>query len=303
MAIKIMPANRWLLTFLALLPGSLFINASISGDVVTNGVAFLVLAFCYRYIILKGIKMSFNQMGWLTLGVSILALNKFVYTPVLLLSFLFPEEAFEHPEYRNRFALWLLFIAIVIVAIWNIKISELFLPKDLYNPLFKEDVTLNEGVNPKAQFIFILQNPLHYFKILSLSFLETSKATLAHYLGKFGWEKNYLPSWTIGLLLLSLIFISLQKSSIELSNNAKITFFAIAFLISIGLATTLYMMWSPVGNERILALSGRYFIPVLPLFWLGMPGVLNFKYKKQVVILVTIIALTVGLIAAYSRYY
>jgi len=303
MAIKMMTEEKWLLAFLALLPGSLFINASISGDVVTNGVAFLVLAFCYRFILLKGIRMNFYQMGWLTLGISILALNKFVYAPLLLLSFLFPKDAFEHPEYRNRFALWLLVIAIVIVAIWNMKIGELFLSKDLYNPMFKEDVTLNEGVNPKAQLLFILQNPLHYFKILSLSYFETSIATLAHYLGKFGWEKNYLPSWTIGLLLLTLIFISMQKSHIELSNNARITFLIIAFVISIGLATTLYMMWSPVGNERILSLSGRYFIPVLPLIWLGIPGVFNLKYQKQIIILVSIIALTVGIITAYIRYY
>ena len=302
-ALQIMPGRKWDLAFLALLPGSLFINASASGDVVTNGVAFLVLAFCYRIIILENSKISFAQMGWLTLGIGILALNKFVYAPILLLSFLFPKTAFEHPKFKNRFALCLLFTAVVVVTIWNLKTSELFIPKDQYNPLFKENVTLNEGVNPKEQFLFLLNNPVQYLKIISLSFIESSQATMAHYFGKFGWEKNYLPTWTIGLLLLTTLLLSLQKSRFELSRKANITFLTIAFIMSIGLATTLYMMWSPVGNERIWGLSGRYFIPVLPLVWLGLPGVLKFRYKNLLIIVVTILALTVGLIAAYWRYY
>jgi len=302
-AIQIMPERKWELAFLALLPSSLFINASASGDVVTNGVAFLVLAFCYRVIILEGFKISFIQMGWLTFGVCILALNKFVYAPILLLSFLFPKTAFEHPKHRNQFALGLLFMAIIVVIIWNLKTSELFIPKDQYNLLFKDKVTLNEGVNPKEQFLFILNKPGQYLKIISLSFVETSQATMAHYFGKFGWEKNYLPTWMIGLLLLTTIFLSIQKSRFELSNKAKITFLIIAFIMSIGLATTLYMMWCPVGNERVLGLSGRYFIPVLPLVWLAFPGVINFRYKKLLIIIVTILALIIGLITAYERYY
>ena len=302
-ALQLMPVNKWLLVFLALLPGSLFINASASGDVVTNGVAFLVMAFCYKMIILKDAKINFIQMGWLTLGIIILALNKFVYTPILLLSFLFPKTAFKYPKYRNLFALGLLFIAIVVAAFWILKTSELFLPKDQYNPLFKENVTLNEGVNPKTQFLFIIENPVQYLKIMSLSFIKTSPYTMAHYLGKFGWEENYLPKWTIGLLLLTTIFLSLQKSNSELSNKAKITFQAIAFVMSVGLATTIYMIWVPVGNEYILGLAGRYFIPVLPLVWLGLPKVIDFKYQRQLIIIVTLIALTSGSIAAYLRYY
>jgi uncharacterized membrane protein len=302
-AIQLMPVRKWLLAFIALLPGSLFINASSSGDVVTNGTAFLILAFCYRMIILKDVKISCLQMGWLALGIAVLALNKFIYATILLLTFLFPKTVFNNPKHRNQFALALLLIAIVIVLIWNLKTGELYVPKEHYNPLFKEQVTLNDGVNPKEQFLFIINNPVQYMKILSRSYIETSRYTVAHYFGKFGWEQNYLPVWTIAILLLTTIFLSLQKSQSELSHKAEIKFLAIAFLISIMLATALYMIWSPVGNDHILGLSGRYFIPVLPMVWLGLPKIINFKYQSQLIITITIPALTIGLITAYLRYY
>ncbi len=302
-AIDLMPARQWFLAFLAVLPGALFINASASGDVVTNGLAFLILAFCYRIIVVKDEKINFAQMGWLALGIGILAWNKFVYAPVLLLTFLFPQAAFSQAKYRNLFAWGLLLVAVAIVTVWNIQTSELFLPQDVYNPLYKNSVTLNEGVSPKAQFDFIINHPFSYLKILSLSFIETAPATIAHYFGKFGWEKNYLPGWAIGLLLLTTIFLSLQKSACKISIKAKIAFVAIAIIMSAALATTLYMMWAPVGHGRILTLSGKYFIPILPLVWLAMPGLFQFKYQKQLVVMVTVLGLTLGLVSAYARYY
>jgi uncharacterized membrane protein len=302
-AIQILPVQKWTLAFVALLPASLFINATASGDVVTNGVAFLMLAFCFRIILLKDAKISRTHFVWMGLGTGILALNKFVYAPVLLLSFLFPKAGFANPKHRNQFALGLLFFAVVIVAAWNLKTGELYIPKENYNPQFKEQVTLNEGVNPKEQLRFVLNNPVQFIKILTRSYFETSKYTVAQYFGKFGWEQNYLPHWTIVLLLLTTAFLSIQKSSRELSYKEKLIFLTIAFFISVMLATTLYMIWSPVGNEHILGLSGRYLIPVLPLVWLGLPQIISFRYQNLLIIAVTIPALTIGLIAAYLRYY
>ncbi len=302
-AIEIMPQHQWAFAFLALLPGSVFINASAGGDVVTNGVAFLTIAFFYRKIIEKTNKLTQEQMVWLAVGIAVLALNKFVYAPVVLLAFLLPKISFEKPEHRNRYALGLLILALGIIAAWNSQSSNLFLPKDQYNPLFAGQVTLNEGVDPGAQFFHILENPVQFIKILGLSFAENAQAITAHYFGKFGWEKNYLPGWTIALLLLTTLFSFVQKQPAELPNKARILFVSIAALMAISLATTLYLMWAPVGHPRILSMSGRYFIPVLPLVWLAMPGLFRFAYTRQLVMVVSVLALCVSLFAAYARYY
>ncbi|MCB0534584.1 MAG: DUF2142 domain-containing protein [Saprospiraceae bacterium] len=302
-AIEIMPRHQWAFAFLALLPGSMFVNASASGDVVTNGVAFLAIAFFYRKIIEKEDKLTPKQLLWLALGIAILAWNKFVYAPVALLALLLPKKLFEKPAHRNRYALGLLLLALGIVAAWNSQTSHLFLPKDQYNPLFAGQVTLNEGVDPGAQFLFILENPGQFAKTLNLSFAENAQAISAHYFGKFGWEKNYLPGWTIGLLILATLFLFAQKQPAGLPNKARIVFVSIAALMAIGLATTLYLMWAPVGHPRILSMSGRYFIPVLPLIWLAMPGLFRPAYTRHVVMAVSTLALVIGLFAAFARYY
>lgn len=302
-SIEIMPGRQWAFAFLALLPSSVFINASASGDVVTNGVAFLIIAFFYRKIIEKKDKIPLKQLLWLALGIVVLALNKFVYAPVALLAFLLPKKSFEKPEYRNRYALGLCILALTITAAWNSQTSHLFLPKDQYNPLFANQVTLNEGVDPGAQFLFIVENSGRFIKILGLSFAENAQAITAHYFGKFGWEKNYLPTWTIGLLLLTTLFVFMQKQPVELPKNARLLFVAAAIIMATGLATTLYLMWAPVGHSRILSMSGRYFIPVLPLVWLALPGFFRMAYTRQLIMAVSLVALLAGLFAAYGRYY
>jgi len=302
-AIRILPHWKWEFAFLALLPGALFINASASGDVVTNGVAFLVLAFCIRTLSQAQLKVSYKQMIWLAVGIAILALNKFVYAPVLLLAFLFPKAAFPKPKYRNQFAIGLLVMAIGIVTLWNLKTSTLFIPKSEYNPLVEGAITLNDGVDPKAQFDFMLNNPFEFAKIAVVSAVEITPASLAHYFGKFGWEKNYLPTWTIVVLLLTTLLAFFRRTPFELPKKTRLTFLVVAAIMFMGLAATLYMMWSPVGNDRILSLGGRYLIPVLPLVWLAMPRVITFKYHRQLIVSVSVLALLVGLFSAYARYY
>jgi len=302
-AIQLLPERKWLFTFLVLLPSSLFVNTSASGDVVTSAIAFLFFAFCYKTIISKQVVLSNASLLWLALGVILLALNKFIYAPLLLLAFLFPKSAFKQPQHRNLFAIVLMIIAFIVVSIWNIKTSQLFIPKDQYNSLFRESITLNEGVNPKEQFSFIIQHPVLYLKILVISFLDTAQATPAHSFGKFGWEKNYLPTPIIMLLLFTTLFISMIKSQTIIHWRAKLTFVTIATIMSAGLATTLYMMWNPIGNDIIWGLSGRYFIPIFPLIWFGLPQFVNFRYKQSLIIFTTLLSLSIAVFCAYQRYY
>ncbi|MBK8501992.1 MAG: DUF2142 domain-containing protein [Saprospiraceae bacterium] len=50
-ATKTLPRFKWLFTFLALLPMSLFVNMSLSADVVTNIIAFVFLAYILKNVL------------------------------------------------------------------------------------------------------------------------------------------------------------------------------------------------------------------------------------------------------------
>ena len=65
-SLKILPMHRNLFVGLALLPSSLFINASASGDVVTNACSFLFIALCVKMMVEK--KSLSKQINSLDIG-------------------------------------------------------------------------------------------------------------------------------------------------------------------------------------------------------------------------------------------
>ena len=103
--------------------------------------------------------------------------------------------------------------------------------------------------------------------------------TLIHYVGKFGWEKNYLPIWLILPLFLMLILRGVQEEHI-FPKYIKNKIFAIGVLMSISLATVMYLIWCKVGSDFIENLSGKYFIPIFPLFFLALPFLDIKKYRS-----------------------
>ncbi len=79
----------------------------------------------------------------------------------------------------------------------------------------------------------------------------------------------------------------------------------IGLVMMIGFAIIIFIQWSPVGSDRIYSLSGRYMIPIFPLFFLAVPPILN---KNQSVILwfakiVIVFSLFYGVFSVFYRYY
>lgn len=278
-AIRLLPYHRWTLTTAALLPGSLFIHAGLSGDTITNAFAFLLIAL-QLCLIFDSSRRFGRREGLLLLILStMITVSKVVYAPLIFLSLLIPRERFRTPaHYLGWNSLLVLANGIVLIA-WYAYAGDKFIPYDQYHPLYRDGQQLNPGVQPVAQMEYLLEHPLAYGRILLLSFWESIPSTLAHYTGKFGWEKNYLPAPIIALLIISLLLTALfeNKNKITPSWQQRFAFFGLALLMSVALATVLYMQWFPVGFPRIDVLGGRYFIPIFPLIWLAL------KQKRQLI--------------------
>jgi uncharacterized membrane protein len=303
-SIKIIPEKKWLWTLCALLPASLFINSGVSGDVVTNAVAFLLIAVLINLIR--------NKEAFLTTKITILifflsgllALNKFVYTPLLFLIFIIPKNKFKN---RKTLITSLLGTTGLLILSLLFHTKSLFIPYDLYNINFRDGQTINSGVAPMEQLNFVLTHPISFIKTLLESWIKLAPANISHYFGKFGWEKNYLPFPIIlGLLILTIIAaLKKEKNENIKANLWKFSLLSIAFIISVALSFTLYLQWDKVGADFISGLQGRYFIPVLPLVWLAFPRILKMRDKVFIPILQIsiLLSLSVGIWSVYSRYY
>jgi len=271
-ALRLFPYHRYTMAFCALLPASLFVHAGLSGDTLTNGLAFYLLARLLALHFTQGRRFDTREGLLLAALSAAITFSKVVFAPLITLCWLIPADRFTSPGTRRGWCGGLLLLQIGVLGATYHLSSSLFIPYDAYHPDFRDGRQINPGVDPAAQWHYLWQHPLDYAATVFHSFRESLPATMAHYTGKFGWEKNYLPAPLIGLLLLTLLALSLFENGThpQPSPSYRAALIGLAAFMSLGLATVLYLQWHPVGAPRIIALMGRYFIPIFPLLWLSM---------------------------------
>jgi uncharacterized membrane protein len=330
-AFKILPIKKNLFAALALLPSSLFINASVSGDVVTNACSFLVMALFLRLITEKkhlSQRQTLTFFSLIFFSTLIISLNKLAYFPIVLLVFLIGNAHFNGLKNKLIVASVLIFSNIAVIVFWAKTIQPNYIKFEDYNPAFRVGQQLNEKVDPSVQLSFMLHNPLFFMKIATFSLIKTFPHTLIHYVGKFGWEKNYLPIWLIFILVLLILvqavnnkknqvipseqlgFHSLQTSNGPLSIKAKFGFLSVFILMTFSFTAAMYAIWSPVGSEFIDNLGGKYFIPIYPLFFLALPSfdlskkrILAFFVQPKVLFSTLWLSLIWSVFQVITRYY
>lgn len=306
-AIDWLPYGKWILGILALLPSSLWIHCGVTADTMTNGISFLLIALILKLIYKKKEKFDFVLLGVFSL---ILSVTKIVYFPIFFLAFLIPSNVFSKNRQkttRNKYIFLGLLTALnlLVISYLLIKTKAQFITYEDYNPSFRIGQQINEGSNPSQQLDYVMDHPFAFAKNIIHSYTNSLQATLAHYFGKFGWEKNYLPSWLIGLLLLSTSLLGFATSKPKSSSLVAMVFVGLGITMMVGFATITYIQWSPVGSSTVLNLAGRYMIPIFPLFYLILPNLLS-KYQKPILTfaqIMVLISLSVGIWSILDRYY
>ncbi len=278
-SIKTIPVKKELFALLALLPASLFINTSLNADVFTNALSFLAISLFVKMFFEKN---KITKIEILTFGIStvLISLNKIAYLPLVFLFLFIPKAHFQSKKLKCILSFLLLTANVAVVLWWSKIIAPLYIRFEDYNPAFRIGQQLNEGVDPIAQMSFILHNPLTFTKIMITSFVQTMPHTLIHYVGKFGWEKNYLPFALILPLFLMVILRGVNfddLNDIRFPKVLKLKMLIVGLMMCMGLATAMYLLWCPVGSDFIENLSGKYFIPIFPLFFMALP---TFDLKK-----------------------
>lgn len=307
-SVKNIPYKKWLFAMLALLPSSLFIAGSLSADVTTNGLAFLLISLLIKSIYEEEKEIPLQRLVLIFLISGIISLNKIIYSFLIFTFLLVPAPKFSKYQHKYFIFLGLLLFNGIIVFLWTVHTNSLFIPHDLYNITYRDTQTLNPGVNPNEQLNYVLSHPINFLKITIASYWDSSLATTAHYIGKFGWGRNYLPVPVIGYLGLLILTVSINNddSNIFPTLLQRLIFVVVTLLMMTGLAFTLYLIWVNVGNGKIHGLSGRYLIPALPLFFLSLKSrflKIDIKIIIRLVIWGIWLSLMVSCFAVIQRYY
>ncbi|MBQ5754319.1 MAG: DUF2142 domain-containing protein [Oscillospiraceae bacterium] len=128
---------------------------------------------------------------------------------------------------------------------------------------------LGEDVQQVPQLMFVLKNPLRYIAVFLGTLYEND-----FFLGQLGlFGALDLPVAFLNLtgpaVLLLAAALTCQKGK-ALGGAQCAGGAAFALLYIAGVATAMYITYTPVGMVRIIGLQARYFLPAfLMLFWLG----------------------------------
>lgn len=275
-----------LLCLLALLPMSLYIGCGISADVVTNGVALLLIA----YIIFIKYTSAFELRQYITLGVLALILSqlKLVYTPLVLLAFGLKGQ------HTAKFGKYLIPLIVILsftgAYVWTAITHNLQLTYKEYNPEFSKQATIVAEADIYAQTHIVLHDPLRFLKFVFNSLSRHAKELAISYTGSFGWQTFSIPFWLTSSLLGGTAFVAIcsgcERTKVDFS--FRVLIFSVFLLITILVYLSQYLTWAPVGAYYLL-IQGRYLIPIAPLLFIMLP----IKPSKQFAIALVTICLSV----------
>ena len=261
-AIKKLPIGKYIMAVLALMPTPMFQAAVYSCDPVITGFMYLGLAYLIAELIEKENKITIKNgiilLGSLGFGM----VAKAVYVPIMALGFLIPAEKFKNRKQKMVFRITNVVCILGLLA--TFVVPMLFAAESIGDPR-------GGDVSVMGQVSLILSQPLGYLKVWfdnmsnvfwDYSFGEGSLGTLGHLTAS-----TCVPM--IGLLLIFTIMTdNIERSEQDLILKQKWSMFIAAMLSVAFVWGSLYLAFNEVGSTFMGGVQGRYFIPLLFVFYM-----------------------------------
>jgi len=266
-AIKNIPVYNWLLTLLALMPMTIYLAASLSGDATTIALSFLFISLVLKHTFSIEGEMTRKEYVALLLVAMLLPLAKSAYTSIVLLCLMIPVSKFGSiKKYITKNLILLTLTGLVFIV--NSIITSHMLNLIDFVMVLKKYSDLPQ-INPNAQFEYILTHPLLFLSTVCRSFWIGKNLLIKSHVGGFGWNLDSLPLIYYYLYYFSLLAFAVLETgkSIKFLWKQKILIFFSFFVGLLVFSTLMYMSWGGVGAASFQIIQGRYFIPLAPLFW------------------------------------
>lgn len=266
-SLKILPFKKNLFLVIALLPMTLIQATSLSADALMIGSSFLFISVVLNLGYNKKILEINTKDFWILTTVGMyMSISKPVYLPLLLLIFAIPYQKFGDKIKYTKKILIILVSSLLPMLIWNLlNLKNLAVP----------DVRGDTGISPSNQVHYVLTHPFRYIKTMFDTLISLGDSQFMGMLGKVVTNYGYsLSSSLVFGFIFLLLFTAILKSSdyerdsLTINVKGKLIFVVIIVGVIILTYTALYTGYTTVGNNLILGIQGRYFIPVSPLLFL-----------------------------------
>jgi uncharacterized membrane protein len=305
-SIRIIPFYQWFFVFIALLPMSVFINMTLSADVVTNAISFFTIAYILKLACGNAL-VSRKNLAILLLLLALLTSCKVLYTPIFMLILLIPKAKFGTTKTYWKALSILSVAALGFVLFWSKVLNSLYIPYSDYNVMFRDHATLIKSANMHLQMQYISHHGMYLLQVFAHSMKSTFDMYFEGYIGTLGWLETKLPLWFIYLSYTVLFFVAIANGNKEITINlrGKIILAGIVITIICLILLSQHLTWDEVGGDTIATIQGRYFIPVFPLLFMLF---YNAKWSKPtivvpVVVFFSLFSLSLTAKTIYTRYY
>jgi uncharacterized membrane protein len=264
-AIALTPHLKWAFLMIAMLPAAVYGRAVLSADGAAVSFTLVVAALSLRTILTPERRIG-EQALWMTLSVGAKLSN---------VAFIVLEAMRGDPRDlpRRWRAIALIVGPGIALSLWWVAMSggdvgTWRVIAGTETPAEKFDLT--------AKLWFMAANPLHFFAAM-ISTLDNWPDLARGLVGVLGWGDTPLQDWVypaIGMLLVGTFFARL-----ELDRPARLRagivaavgvlgYFVLVFLI-------FYLTWTPIGEEKVWGVQGRYFVMMLPLVAITVAAFFN----------------------------
>lgn len=253
-AVKKIPAGKYVVIAIALMPMFLQEAVSASADGITNAAAAAFLAMILEMRMQSGPlrKRQYAEMFLLTFCICTF---KVFYCPLALLLAAIPSERFAGGRKGKRRALAAVAAAILaIIGLWAFVC--------LKNYVVPEAAEGNRIVD---QAKWMMRHPIQYLAVLGGTILDYFGTFIREMEGQsLSWYNIRLPSLVTSIQILVVALVASRDRRLKETDGIRKSIFLLSAVSVLAICTSLYVWWTPIGDSRILGLQGRYFLPLLP---------------------------------------
>ncbi len=294
-SIKIIPVYKWLFVVLSVLPMSVAIAASLSADVVTNALSFLLIAYYFKITFSKE---NFTKKDLLIISaiVVFLGFSKLLYVVLMFLFFIIPYKKFSSLKFYFLSVFLIAFLGFGSAFTAKTIIDELYIPADEYNVMYGKLATIGDNANMEKQIQFIKDNKIKTIKIFVKSFFVGFDRMTKSYIGRLGWSDTQLRLLIVIISYIVVFFVAIfsDVGKVGFSNLQRFVLIFVFGAVFVLIMLSQYLTWDAVGADLVEPFQGRYFIPIFPLIFMLLYNV-KFAVKDDFLMkIVVIFAVFIG---------
>lgn len=269
LAIKITPIYKWLFVALALIPNNLYIMNSFTGDLVSNSLAFVLIALIFKIKFCE-LKSIYPYLFLIFFCGVALAFIKIVHVVLLLLLFTVPAKQFPSRLRKLGLISFIVIVPLIIGNMWSRAVLKNFPTVNEYNPAFVGLVGVHQQADHHKQIAHLLEHKTHIFKVIYNSIIAEPEFYLSSYVARFGTYLDVVPPWWFYFsVLMFLAFIGLfEKNQFYFSGLDKLVLFTTGIGIFALIILSQHLVWNEVGADRLQYFQGRYLVTIFPLFFM-----------------------------------